>query len=222
MDKLKRFLKYDAFILFLDIIAVNAAYFLSLVLRFTIANRLDPQINDYMYTVIHFAPFYTMSCIVVFFFFKLYGGMWRYAGIGDVNRIFFANLITTAIHILGTVLFFERMPITYYVMGAFAQIFLVALIRFAYRFAVLEKRAYGKSKASNALVVGTKENGSQMIKLLTIGVEFRPVAVLDCRDIDAGKTTTTDVEGKHFFCNWPTASRLSFPLLSHRSSSHSL
>ena len=188
MGKIKRFLKYDAFILFLDILAVNAAYVLALVLRFTIANRLDPQINDYMYTVIHFAPFYTMSCIVVFFFFKLYGGMWRYAGIGDVNRIFFANLITTAIHVLGTILFFERMPITYYVMGAFAQIFFVAFIRFAYRFAVLEKRAYGKSKASNALVVGTKENGSQMIKLLTIGVEFRPVAVLDCRDIDAGKT----------------------------------
>jgi len=187
MDKLKRFLKYDAFILFLDIIAVNAAYFLSLVLRFLIANQMDPQINDYMYTVIHFAPFYTCACIVVFFLFKLYGGMWRYAGIGDVNRIFFANLITAAIHVIGTLLFFERMPITYYVMGAFAQIFLIAFIRFAYRFAVLEKRAYGKSNASNALVVGTKENGSQMIKLLTIGVEFKPVAVLDCWDEDAGK-----------------------------------
>ena len=187
MDKVKRFLKYDAFILLLDIIAVNAAYFLSLVLRFSIANRLDPQIEDYIYTVIHFAPIYTVICIVVFFLFKLYGGMWRYAGIGDVNRIFFANLITTAVHILATVLFYERMPISYYVMGAFAQMFLVAFIRFVYRFAVLEKRTIGKSKASNALVVGTKETGSQMIKLLTIGVEFRPVAVLDCKDKDSGK-----------------------------------
>ena len=186
MDKVKRFLKYDAFILILDIIAVNAAYVLSLVLRFTVANRLDPQINDYMYTVIHFAPIYTAVCILVFFLFKLYGGMWRYAGIGDVNRIFFANLITTAVHIIATILFYERMPISYYVMGAFAQMFLVAFIRFAYRFAVLEKRTIGKSKASNALVIGTKENGSQMIKLLTIGVEYRPVAVIDCRDKDAG------------------------------------
>ena len=187
MDKIKRFLKYDAFILILDIIAVNAAYVLALVLRFTVANRLDPQINDYMYTVIHFAPIYTAICLLTFFLFKLYGGMWRYAGIGDVNRIFFANLITTVIHVIATVLFYERMPISYYVMGAFAQMFMVAFIRFAYRFAVLEKRTIGKSKASNALVVGSKENGSQMIKLLTIGIEYRPVAVLDVRDLDAGK-----------------------------------
>ena len=186
MDKIKRFLKYDAFIMLLDIIAVNAAYFLSLVLRFTIANRLDPQIENYIYTVIHFAPIYTVICIVIFFLFKLYGGMWRYAGIGDVNRIFFANLITTVVHISATVLFYERMPISYYVMGAFAQMFLVAFIRFAYRFAVLEKRTIGKAKANNALVVGTKESGSQMIKLLTIGVEYRPVAVLDCKDKNSG------------------------------------
>lgn len=186
MDKIKRFLKYDAFIMLLDIIAVNAAYFLSLVLRFTISNRLDPQIEDYIYTVIHFAPIYTVICIVIFFLFKLYGGMWRYAGIGDVNRIFFANLITTVVHISATVLFYERMPISYYVMGAFAQMFLVAFIRFAYRFAVLEKRTIGKAKANNALVVGTKESGSQMIKLLTIGVEYRPVAVLDCKDKNSG------------------------------------
>ena len=73
MDKIKRFIKYDAFILILDIIAVNAAYFLSLVLRFTISNRLDPQIENYIYTVIHFAPIYTIICIVIFFLFKLYG-----------------------------------------------------------------------------------------------------------------------------------------------------
>ena len=187
MDKVKRFLKYDAFIMLLDIIAVNAAYFLSLVLRFSIANRLDPLIGEYIYTVIHFAPIYTVFCIIVFFLFKLYGGMWRYAGIGDVNRIFFANLLTTVVHVVATVLFYQRMPISYYVMGAFAQMFLVAFIRFAYRFAVLEKRQIGKIKASNALVVGTKENGSQMIKLLTIGIDYRPVAVLDCSDKDSGK-----------------------------------
>ena len=187
MDKIKRFIKYDAFILLLDIIAVNAAYFLSLILRFSIANRLDPQIEDYIYTVIHFAPIYTVICIVVFFLFKLYGGMWRYAGIGDVNRIFFANLITTAVHILATVLFYERMPISYYVMGAFAQMFFVAFIRFIYRFAVLEKRTIlDKAKAGNALVVGTKENGSQMIKLLKISIEYRPAAVLDCKDKNSG------------------------------------
>lgn len=187
MQKLKRFFKYDFFIMLLDIVAVNAAYFGALVLRFSINNRMDPLIENYLDTVIYFAPIYTAICIVVFFMFKLYGGMWRYAGIRDVNRILIANVITTAVHVLATVLFYQRMPITYYVMGAAMQLIAIGFIRFAYRLAVLEKRQATKSNAINALVIGAGENGSQTIKLLSIGVQYRPVAVLDCTNKDAGK-----------------------------------
>ncbi len=187
MDKIKRFFKYDFVIFLLDIIAVNASYFLALLLRFSINSRLDPLIERYLNTVIYFAPIYTVICIVVFFIFRLYGGMWRYAGIGDVNRILFANVTTSIINVVITVLFYQRMPITYYVMGAAMQLVSVAFIRFAYRLAVLEKRQITKSNAINALVIGTRENGSQTIKLLNIGVRYRPVAVTGIDDNDAGK-----------------------------------
>ena len=187
MDKIKRFFKYDFVIFLLDIIAVNASYFLALLLRFSINSRLDPLIERYLNTVIYFAPIYTVICIVVFFIFRLYGGMWRYAGISDVNRILFANVTTSIINVVITVLFYQRMPITYYVMGAAMQLVSVASIRFAYRFAVLEKRHITKTNAINALVIGTQENGSQTIKLLNIGVRYRPVAVTGIDDKDAGK-----------------------------------
>jgi len=112
--------------------------------------------------------------------------MWRYAGIRDVNRIVFANVITAVIHIAATVLFIQRMPISYYVMGAAMQMAAVGFIRFAYRLAVLEKRQIGKAKAINALVIGTKENGSQTIKLLNIGIQYRPVAIIDSSNKNAG------------------------------------
>lgn len=187
MDKIKRFFKYDFFIMLLDIVAVNAAYFGALLLRFSINNRMDPLIEDYIDTVIYFAPIYTVICIVVFILFKLYGGMWRYAGIRDVNRILIANVITAAVHVIATVIFYQRMPITYYVMGAAMQLIAVAFIRFAYRLAVLEKRQATKTNAINALVIGAGEYGSQTIKLLSIGVQYRPVAVLDCTNKDSGK-----------------------------------
>ena len=187
MDKLKRFFKYDFFIMLLDIVAVNAAYFGALLLRFSINNRMDPLIENYIDTVIYFAPIYTAVCIVVFILFKLYGGMWRYAGIRDVNRILIANLITAVVHVIATVAFYQRMPITYYVMGAAMQLLAVAFIRFAYRLAVLEKRQATKANAINALIIGAGENGSQTLKLLSIGVQYRPVAVLDCTNKDAGK-----------------------------------
>jgi dTDP-4-amino-4,6-dideoxygalactose transaminase len=187
MDKLKRFFKYDFFIMLLDIVAVNAAYFGALLLRFSINNRMDPLIGDYIDTVIYFAPIYTAVCIVVFILFKLYGGMWRYAGIRDVNRILIANLITAVVHVIATVAFYQRMPVTYYVMGAAMQLIAVAFIRFAYRLAVLEKRQATKTNAINALIIGAGEYGSQTIKLLSIGVQYRTVAVLDCTNKDSGK-----------------------------------
>jgi len=187
MDKIKRFFKYDFIIFLLDIIAVNASYFFALILRFSINNRLDPLIDNYLHTVIYFAPIYTSICIVVFILFKLYGGMWRYAGIRDVNRILIANVITSVIHVIVTVAFYQRMPITYYVMGAAMQLIAVAFIRFAYRLAVLEKRQATKTNAVNALIIGAGEYGSQTIKLLSIGVQYRPVAVLDCTNKDSGK-----------------------------------
>ena len=187
MDKIKRFIKYDLFVLLLDVIVVNASWFLALFLRFFLNGRLDPLLGNYIDTVIYFSPIYTVICIIVFALFKLYGGMWRYAGIGDVNRIIFANVITVAIHVVATVFFYQRMPVSYYAMGAFIQLFSVSFIRFVYRFALLEKRQIGKTNAKNALVIGTKDNGSQTIKLLSIGIQYRPVAVIDCRSKDSGK-----------------------------------
>ena len=187
MDKIKRFFKYDFFVLLLDVIAVNASFFLALFLRFFLNGRLDPLLDRYINTVIYFSPIYTIICIIIFALFKLYGGMWRYAGISDVNRIIIANLIAVILHVLVTVFVFQRMPVSYYVMGAFMQLFFVSFIRFAYRFALLEKRQIGKSNAMNALVIGTGDNGSQTIKLLSLGVQFRPVAAIDCRNKDAGK-----------------------------------
>ena len=48
---------------------------------------------------------------------RLYGGMWRYAGLNDMNRIIGANFCTTVVMVMGTLLFIRRMQITYYAIG---------------------------------------------------------------------------------------------------------
>lgn len=187
MNTIKRFFKYDFFILLLDIIAVNASYFLALILRFSLGWRTDPLIDKYLDTVIHFAPIYTVICIALFLIFRLYGGMWRYAGVADLNRVFFSNVISSSLHVLLTLLFYERMPISYYVMGAAMQLVAVGIIRFAYRFLVLERRQLRKSNALNALVVGTNDNANQTIRLINVGVQYRAIAILANDNSEKGK-----------------------------------
>ena len=47
-----------------DILAVNAAYFLALLIRLSIVSNFYVQMDDYLAYFIKFAPIYTVLCIV--------------------------------------------------------------------------------------------------------------------------------------------------------------
>ena len=87
--------------------------------RFFVGGELRAvAVNRYMPAWVGFTPWYTMLALIIFMAFRLYGGMWRYAGINDMNRIIGASAVTTVLHVAGTIIFFTRMPLTYYIIGA--------------------------------------------------------------------------------------------------------
>lgn len=186
MDQLKRTVKDDLWIVLLDILAVNISYLLALAMRYYVNNEIHPGMIPFINVFYYFAPWYTLACLIIFACFKLYGGLWRYAGINDMNRIIVANLVTVVVQLLGTILFFQRMPLSYYAFGAFFQLILIALIRFSYRIAIIEKRN-GIDKPGTALVVGAGDLGRQTIRVLEDGVAFRVGGVVDTEDEFIGK-----------------------------------
>ena len=179
----------DWIILGLDILAVNASYFLALLLRFYVNYEFRPTVSFYLTDFLTFAPFYTVICITTFFLFRLYGGMWQYAGINDMNRIIGASLVTVIFHIVGTALFIRRMPITYYVIGAILQFLFITLIRFGYRIWLVEKRRFliRRKSGKPSMVVGAGEAARRMIKDLEDSDAFRPVCILDSKGGTYGK-----------------------------------
>ncbi len=190
MNKVKQTIKSDLWIILFDIIAVNAAYYLALLIRFYVGGNFRPTVSYLLDDFARFAPFYTVLSIIIFFIFKLYGGMWRYAGINDMNRIIGANIATTVVQVLGTIIFIRRMPITYYIIGAVLQFIFVSLIRFAYRLAVIERHTLkGKPNAKYAIVIGTSDIGHLVLKQVEDSPAYRPIAVVD---------TTGEMTGKMF------------------------
>lgn len=156
----------DLWVLLLDFFAVNASYYLALLIRFYVNSEFRPTVSYLLGDWARFAPFYTVLALIVFAIFRLYGGMWRYAGINDMNRIIGANVCTTVIMVAGTLLFIRRMPITYYVIGAVLQFFFIVIIRFAYRVLLVEKKRLGAKNATPAMVIGSGESGKRVIRHL--------------------------------------------------------
>lgn len=181
---LKKFLQVitkDLWVILLDVLAVNASYFLALLVRFYVNFQLRPIAMDrYLPNWAAFAPWYTVICLIVFALWRLYGGMWRYAGINDMNRIIGANVCTMVIHVIGSIAFFTRMPITYYVIGGVLQFLATAIIRFAYRMLLTEKKRLGSKwlEKQPVIVVGSGENGRRVVKNLEETDSYHPVAVI--------------------------------------------
>ena len=141
---LKHWQKIAGFLIVFDLFAVNLAYAFALWLRFDCQFMEIP--NNYFTAWSMFVPIYSVFCIVLFHFMRLYRSMWRFASFNELTRVFFACVITTLFHIAGITLIFERMPISYYFIGAIVQFILVLGIRFSYRFMLLERSKRDKNR----------------------------------------------------------------------------
>ena len=152
-----------------DIFAVNAAYYLALVVRFYVNYEFNVWAVKYVPAFFRFAPGYTMCCLVVFAMLGLYNSLWKYAGMSDLHRIVQTSLITCAIQVIGTLLFVMRMPITYYVFGTVFQFILITISRFSYRLVIIERDKFYKSNKRgrlNVMIVGVSESSRTVVKYL--------------------------------------------------------
>jgi len=197
MQRIKNALRRDFKILLLDIVAVNLSYYLALVFRVAVNDMggIFASSNDvpvYFSAFYRFTPIYTVLCIVVFFLFKLYGGVWRFAGINDMYRIMSAWIVTTVLQVVVSCLSMKangfvsgRMPATYYMVGSVLQLLFMTAIRFGPKTIADEKRRRAK-KAEKALVVGAGELGQQTVKMLQSGVNYDVCSIVDTENEHVG------------------------------------
>ncbi len=188
--RLTEFIRSDLWILALDIVAVNLGYYLALIIRFYVNNVFRVSVGFYLDYFVQFAPFYTVLSLVVFFVFRLYDGMWRYAGFNDMNRIALANLCTLLIQVAGSMISIRlapapgadvnRMPFTYYIIGSVLQFAFMVVIRYSYRIALLERNKIVRRGTDiiPALVIGSGELGRKTVRHLEENTPFRAVAVV--------------------------------------------
>lgn len=180
-------------LLLFDVVAVNLAYFIALVIRFYVNNEFNEWAVRYIPAFWKFVPYYTVLCLVVFGGFRLYSRRWKYASTEDMNRILMANLVTCVGHIVGTLLITMRMPMTYYALGAIIQLAFIAASRLSYRVLMLEVERYRARRRSSvslkkAMVIGVGETAHLVLRHMERDLDsaMKPVCMVDFRALSYG------------------------------------
>ena len=175
--KLEHWQAVAIWLLVFDAIAVNLSYLFALFLRFDFHySSIEPI---YLHAFFKFAPIYTVACLLIFWQLKLYNSLWRFAGFEELKRTSFAALFTTIFQVVGITVFVQRMPISYYVIGALTQYILITGVRFSYRFVNLLhcRKARTDRVRFRAMIIGAGDSGRIVIRELNTSEQSHTQAV---------------------------------------------
>ena len=149
-----------------DIIISAGAYLAALWIRFDCQYSQIPQ--DYFMAWLKFMPVYAVICVFIFWLFKLYQSVWKYASFSELARTAIASLILGIFYTVGITVIFKRMPVAYYVGGIIIQFMLSLAVRFAYRFIHLERNRLSwrqnDGTASRVMLIGAGSAGHMILR----------------------------------------------------------
>lgn len=172
--RLEHWQRIVVYLMLYDMAAVTFSYFASLLLRFDFVFSHIP--NHYLQPWLRFAPIYVLLCIIVFWLFRLYRSIWRFASYVELSRIIKATVVTSIIQITGMAVTMHimssrladymptRMPLSYYIMGISLQFILITGIRFLYRFVLLLRVARSNRSTANIMLVGAGAAGQMLLR----------------------------------------------------------
>ena len=154
------------FLVILDIITVICASTMALWVRFdfSIAKIEDSYLDRVWETMVP----NILMVLVVYWLFKMYRSVWKYAGIYELQNIVLAGITVTLIQLLGLVLTNIRMPRSYWFLYAAFVISGTVCTRFSYRLirhirnATRDRR--DGVKRSRVMIVGAGAAGEMLIR----------------------------------------------------------
>ncbi|MBO4749927.1 MAG: polysaccharide biosynthesis protein, partial [Lachnospiraceae bacterium] len=146
-----------------DVLASNASYLFGLWARFDFQYSQIP--DYYLQSAIRFIPIYSIAVLFAFAAHYLYQSIWRFASYKELIRLISANGITFLVQLFGITLLFQRMPFAYYFFGVILQFFLTTIVRFFYRFVVLERGKRSSSEfEKKVMIIGAGEAGQVLLR----------------------------------------------------------
>lgn len=146
-----------------DVIAIALSYFFALWVSFEC--RFSEIESQYLYSYIRFIPIYVVFCLIIFSLFKLYKSVWRFVGFNEMLLFSLVSICTSIIHVMGISTLFNRMPLSYHIIGTCMQAIMIISIRFSYRFFLMMlQRTFENAEKKNVIIIGAGNAGQAILR----------------------------------------------------------
>ena len=147
-----------------DVISVCLSYFLALWVRYDCVYSNIPKYNRVAFSL--FILPYALVAILLFWKFRMYRGMWRYASQNELINTFCGSITASLLHTIAITLIFDRFPLSYYLWGAGTQFVLLLIPRFTYRLLLYFKVAAYKNAGivDRVMLIGAGQAGQMILR----------------------------------------------------------
>ena len=157
---------YRALILaFMDVLILFVSYFFGLMLRYEFVYRKIPK--EYLQTYVDVMIPYAILTVVIFYLFRLYHSIWRFASISELGRIICAFMALQIDLLIAKQIFHPTMPYAFWIVGFVLSFVGCTGMRFSYRFlrvfhqmVVQKNKNYGDERV---MVIGAGSAGRVLI-----------------------------------------------------------
>ena len=160
-------MKRAILLLFLDIVSLLVSYLAALLLRFDFIFSNIPR--EYLEGYFWSMPYWTVITVVVFYGFRLYHSIWRFAGLDEAKRIIWSYIALIFLYTAGIFAMDLRMPRSYFFIGYVFSILMTTALRFAYRLirsVTKNMENDGSTAVERVMIIGGGQAGQVLIREL--------------------------------------------------------
>lgn len=164
-----------------DFLIIHLAYFLALWFRFDCVLSAIPDAYINAYAV--FITLFSIASIFLFWLMKMYQSLWRYASYMELTRTVIGSVGASALHVILISLLVRRMPVSYYLLGAFFQLVMLLIPRFSYRLLRLLAAMQAKNDGTlgRVMIIGAGQAGQMILRDIrtTRALKDQVVCIID-------------------------------------------
>ena len=160
-----------------DFLTIHLSFFLALWVRFDCVYSSIPQ--NYLTAYRSIITPYSIAAIALFWPFRMYKSMWRYASYGELLRTFLGSVSASVLHAICITAIFCQMPLSYYVWGSILQFLFLIIPRFFYRLLLFIRNGHRHKDetAGRVMIIGAGQAGQMLLRDINSAKELNDRAV---------------------------------------------